>query len=357
MKKSVSIAALFFILMSLVHAFNEYDIGGRNEFSLYYVKSAPDMADLYIDGEFIGFTPAKIRSLPVGEHTLVLRKQGYRDYSTRMIAEKGVGGTVLAAMTSNEGVIAEKSWAETTINCNVPCKVYLNNELTGGDGMVLDLDLGSYNMRVLPADKNHHTYNTVLNFNVPGDSEFNIYLASFDEYKSFDNRQIITLYSDPSGAQAIIDNVSYGVTPLGIASLKLENQTLILKKEGYLTKEMIIEQLNDRGTRYRTLALELEEGTDHVENTDVDEGDGLTDNDDITSKITETYASGIAKKYITIDSVEAFDEYYQFKGEREGRLWGLFNTRYELTVKVYADSSVKKSGPWYDFMVLDKPKK
>lgn len=354
MKKSVSILVLLFIASSFVSAFNEYDMKGSNDFSLYYIKSAPDSADIYIDGEFIGFTPAKIKSLPVGEHTLVLRKQGYRDYSTKMIAEKGIGGTVLAAMTSGEGVVAEKSWAEATINCNVPCKIYLNNDIVGGDGMVLDLDLGSYNIRALPVDKDHHTYNTVLNLNTPGDSEFNIYLASFDEYKSFDNRQIITIYSSPSGAEAIIDNISYGVTPLGIASLKLENQTLKLIKEGYLTKEILIEQLNDRGTRYRTIVAELEEGFNPVDEEDAAASSSAPD---ITSKITETYASSIAAKYISIDSVEAFDEYYQFKGKREGRLWGLFNSRYELIIDVYADGSVKKSGPWYDFMVLDNPKK
>ncbi len=357
MKKSVSVIVLFFIIMSVVYAFNEYDVGGSNDFSLYYMKSAPEIVDLYIDGEFIGFTPAKIKGLSAGEHTVVLRKAGYRDYSTKIIVEKGVGGKILSAMTSNEGIIAEKSWAEITTECNTPCKVYINSELVGGSGMDIDLDIGSYNLKVLPIDKNHHSYNTILNINTPNNLLFNVYLASFDEYGSFDNRLLLTIYSDPSGAEVIIDNISYGVTPLGIASLKLENQTLILKKAGYLTKEMIIEQLNDRGTRYRTLALELEEGIDPVNDDDVENADELTNKGDITSKITETYASGIAKKYITISSVEAFDEYYQFKGEREGRLWALFNTRYELTVKVYADGSVKKSGPWYDFMVLDKPKR
>jgi len=349
----IIISVLLFITYP-VYALNEYDMNGGNDFSLYYVKSAPENVDLYIDGEFIGFTPAKLIGLSAGDHNIVFKKSGYRDYSTKITVAKGVGGKILAALTSNAGVVAQKSWAEVIPKCNIPCNIYINNELAGGSEKPIDLDLGSYNFKATPIDKNHHSYNTILNLNTPGESEFNVYLVSFDDYQTSDNRLMITIYSTPSGANVIVDNVTYGKTPIGIAPVSLDNHTLVLKKNGYLTKEVIVEQQNDRGTRYREVTVQLEPGTDPVI---LDNTKQETNLSDITSKITETYAVGIAKKYMTINNTIAFDDYYQFSGVREGRLLGVFNARYDMVIKVYADSSVKKNAPWYDFMVLDKPKK
>lgn len=353
---TIGLLIISFLLVAAypVHALNEYDMKGGNDFSLYYVKSAPEVVDLYIDGEFIGFTPAKIIGLSEGDHSIVFKKSGYRDYSTRITVNKGVGGKILAAMTSNTGIVAQKSWAEIIPKCNIPCNIYINNELSAASGKPIDLDLGSYNFKALPVDKNHHSYNTVLNLNTIGEFEFNIYLVSFDVYQTSENRLMLTIYSVPAGANVIVDNVTYGKTPIGIAPVSLENHTLVLKKNGYLTKEIIVEQQHDRGTRYREVVVQLEPGTDPVILYNTTQEVNLSD---ITSKITENYALSIAKKYIIINETLVFDDYYQFSGVREGRLLGLFNAKYDMVIRVYADSSVKKSGPWYDFMVLDKPKK
>ncbi len=334
--------------------YNSYEMKGQNDFSIFYVKSAPENVDLYIDGEFVGFTPAKIIGLSVGDHTIVFKKTGYRDYSVKVTVTKGLGGKILGAMTSDNGVLAEKSWAELTTSCNTPCKVYINNAFIGETKVTVDLDLGSYNLKTLPIDKNHHSYNTVLDLSNAGDYDFNVYLASFEEYASFENRLILTIHSEPSGTEVIIDNVSYGITPLGIASISLDNHTLIAKKSGYLSKTASIDQEHDRGTRYRDLNIELEPGIDPIVGED---GGASGTTPSIKSKITEAYASGIAEKHMIIEKVEAFDEYYQFNGTREGRLWGLFDTKYPIVIKVYADGSMKRDAIWYDFIVLDKPSK
>lgn len=342
------------IITNTTDGYNQYKMEGQNDFSIFYVKSAPEIVDLYIDGEFIGFTPAKIIGLSVGDHTIVFKKTGYRDYSAKITVTKGLGGKILGAMTSVNGALAEKSWAEVTTACNIPCKLYINNVLIGEGGMTVDLDLGSYNLKVLPIDRDHHSYNTVLDLKEAGDYGFNVYLASFEEYPSFENRLILTVHSEPSGAEVIMNGTSYGVTPLGIASISLDNRTVVLKKKGYLTKEVFVDQQHDRGTRYRDLTVELEPGIDPIIKED---GSTKESDADIASKITEAYASSIAEKHMIIEKTEAFDEYYQFNGTREGRLWGLFDTKYPIVIKVYADGSMKRDAIWYDFMVLDKPSK
>jgi len=44
------------------------------------IGSVPDGSEIWVDGKFVGQTPAQI-SLPVGEHTLVLKKNGYANWA------------------------------------------------------------------------------------------------------------------------------------------------------------------------------------------------------------------------------------------------------------------------------------
>ena len=52
------------------------------------VESKPDMADLYIDNEFVGQTPKLINDIVVGQHVLRLTKEGYKEYIGSIIVKK-----------------------------------------------------------------------------------------------------------------------------------------------------------------------------------------------------------------------------------------------------------------------------
>ena len=52
------------------------------------VESKPDMADLYIDNEFVGQTPKLINDIVVGQHVLRLTKEGYKEYTGPIIVKK-----------------------------------------------------------------------------------------------------------------------------------------------------------------------------------------------------------------------------------------------------------------------------
>ncbi len=52
------------------------------------IKSEPDGADIYIDGNYIGSTPSK-EMLPVGEHTIRVARPGYKDWERRVRIDAG----------------------------------------------------------------------------------------------------------------------------------------------------------------------------------------------------------------------------------------------------------------------------
>ena len=62
------------------------------------VKSTPGMADVYIDGKLVGRTPL-MHDLLVGNHTIELRKQGFKDYKQSIRVEENNIVDVVATMT------------------------------------------------------------------------------------------------------------------------------------------------------------------------------------------------------------------------------------------------------------------
>lgn len=52
------------------------------------VESKLDMADLYIDNEYVGQTPKLINDIVVGQHELKLTKEGYKEYTGSIIVKK-----------------------------------------------------------------------------------------------------------------------------------------------------------------------------------------------------------------------------------------------------------------------------
>ena len=52
------------------------------------VESTPDIADLYIDNDYVGQTPKLIKDMVVGQHELRLTKEGYKEYTGLIIVKK-----------------------------------------------------------------------------------------------------------------------------------------------------------------------------------------------------------------------------------------------------------------------------
>ena len=59
------------------------------------VTSAPEGAEVLLDGQFVGNTPATL-NLPAGKHTIRVKAEGYKEWSRELTVLAG-GSVTLAA--------------------------------------------------------------------------------------------------------------------------------------------------------------------------------------------------------------------------------------------------------------------
>jgi hypothetical protein len=82
----------------------------------FALQSNPPGADVFVDGNRIGTTPAKVKLSNQKEHTFVFRKEGYKDASCTLVRGTDAGWVVLDILAGLVPVIvdaASGSWSQT----------------------------------------------------------------------------------------------------------------------------------------------------------------------------------------------------------------------------------------------------
>ncbi len=64
------------------------------------LNSVPDGADVYVDDNFVGNTPATLK-LPAGKHTVKVSQNGYADWSKSIAVFAGSEVNMKAALEKN----------------------------------------------------------------------------------------------------------------------------------------------------------------------------------------------------------------------------------------------------------------
>jgi serine/threonine protein kinase len=106
------------------------------------VTSVPSGASVYFNGEYLGKTALeKDTGIPVGDHQLLLRKPGYRDYRTRISVESGRLAAVSARLIRLRGrlQVLVKPWGSIYIDGKLAKKdtpVLYETELSAGRHIV-----------------------------------------------------------------------------------------------------------------------------------------------------------------------------------------------------------------------------
>jgi Uncharacterized conserved protein len=70
------------------------------------IESRPAMADIYVDGQKVGQTPQSVRNILVGDHVVVIKKDGYADYTSSLSVKENETEKLVALLNkpSLEGV-------------------------------------------------------------------------------------------------------------------------------------------------------------------------------------------------------------------------------------------------------------
>jgi hypothetical protein len=71
------------------------------------ISSYPSGASAFIDNVFSGQTPATVRTVPSGHHTILIRMDGYEDYNTSFDLSPGQSALISAALAPVPGPVPE----------------------------------------------------------------------------------------------------------------------------------------------------------------------------------------------------------------------------------------------------------
>jgi hypothetical protein len=80
------------------------------------LQSSPEGADVFLDGNRVATTPAKVKLSNQAQHTFVFKKEGYKDASCTLARGTGAGWVIFDVITGLVPIIidaATSSWSQT----------------------------------------------------------------------------------------------------------------------------------------------------------------------------------------------------------------------------------------------------
>lgn len=238
-------AAMLLLLLPLAAlAFYLADMGGSN--GTLVVRSVPtDVVDVFMDGELIGQkTPIVRQNVPVGEHTLLARSQGYGDKAYRFDLVAGAPAEIKIELQPN-GAALPAGEVQVQINSDPPVAVVrlggVPQSTTPYTMTVRDI---THPLVLEVVKTGYITQQVVVNFNT-GDKR-KVVQVKLVPVGSSDKPGLPTgvtasklkISSTPAGATIFLGGQERGVTPKDIGDLDpRQPYSLELSLEGYKSHE------------------------------------------------------------------------------------------------------------------------
>ncbi len=201
------------------------------------INSVPQGAQLYIDTTYRGITPVNA-TIESGSHGILLKKTGYRDYSTK---------ATFTGPTSQTYVLVEETPSYTPTQAP-RCTAQITSVPSGAQLYVDGVDYGYTPASVTITQFSE--YHTIL-IEKAGYQDFTTTIGSDICDQSFvwnlvpitqtitpeitqTARHTIQINSVPSGAQITVDGVGYGYTPASVTIASVPaSHSILLEKPGY----------------------------------------------------------------------------------------------------------------------------
>ncbi len=195
-----------------------WDLAGERETAELTVVSAPEGAQLFVNGELRGVTPLVLTDLPAGTHLLEARRSGYRSYvrTVHLFAgQKTLHELTLEPVRGLLLIESEPAGAQVVIGDAHRGQTPL---------LVHDLRLGTYRIR-LRAD---NYFPRELTVNIEGRTPQRVYTKLESDTAS------LRIASEPAGGEVRIDGASYGETPVTIDRVRTGEVLVEIMRDGFL---------------------------------------------------------------------------------------------------------------------------
>jgi len=191
------------------------------------VVSTPTGATIFLDGSEAGITSGLLTKLDVGEHQIVVVKDGFSSFSKAVTVNKNVTTTVSAALTKEYGTLnitSEPAGANAFIDG-------ISKGLVGSNGLtVRGLGIGAHKIKVTKAG--YQAYEVEMTVESGDGNSLNAQLTP--------KPGSIVITSTPGGASVTVDGTNRGNTPCSVTGLEPGSYSVKVEKTGYEDGEISV---------------------------------------------------------------------------------------------------------------------
>lgn len=181
------------------------------------VKTDPDGATIYVDGKNYGLTPIEIEDLEIGEHEMVISKEGFAQIIKKVEIKED-------RVEINEILVKAIS------------EIFLNTEPNGAKVIINGKEMGTTPLTIKDINPGRYfvTFRALGYEEMTKSIEVKEGLNTF-KFKMIQLNHALIVESIPENAKVYLDDVYKGVTPIEIRNLTPEKKyRLKVEYEGYL---------------------------------------------------------------------------------------------------------------------------
>ena len=208
------------------------------------VSSVPSGARILVDGKQIGDTPMQMPAILIGDHALRLEKEGCAPLSKTITIEEGKTLTLNETLDTGRSVVVKTDRSGD--------KIYVDGELVGETPRETPLGFGQHTLRVV-----RNGVKVEKDVDIMESTRNGLDLV-------FEFGRLITISTDQSGDEVMVDGVTVGTSPVSI-DLPYGNHAIhAYRGKKYADKEITV--LKSGGLTEHTLTLHGETASHFVEN-------------------------------------------------------------------------------------------
>jgi fibronectin type 3 domain-containing protein/tetratricopeptide (TPR) repeat protein len=205
------------------------------------VTSEPSAATVYLNGNATGMTPLLIKDVPPGEHVLSASKEGYIESNMKVTVK-------VNEITDKHFKLMPIVYTVRISSVPENAKVFWDETAKGATPVTIDnTTAGVHKIRIAKED-----YEELLDtIDVKAPSTEKTYLLN-------PHKGNLSIKTEPSGVEVIMNDRNVGLTPLNINELQVKQYTVKLKKEGYREKNIMVNITKDKTAEINETLLEID---------------------------------------------------------------------------------------------------
>lgn len=194
------------------------------------IYSSPGGASAYVDGIYYGATPTTVGNLVPGSHNVQIRLPGYQDWTGYASVQAGLTTTINPTLVKNPPVSSTGSVSVTSTPSGA--LVYLDGAYQGKTppGAYLNIYTVTTGSHVILLSRTgYQDYTGEVQVSAAQNTRLSITLTPNPQ----PTKGSISITSSPSGAEAFVDNIYRGITPLMVDNLDAGSHVVLLKLGGH----------------------------------------------------------------------------------------------------------------------------